>query len=78
MTMQNFPILNGQLRWIPWELIGPHEEQALSNHGQTLKRLAERGGLCPSEAVAVLENRSWHPMSDMEANAELLPKLTGQ
>jgi hypothetical protein len=28
-------------------------DQAMRNHGQTLERLAERGGLNPSEAVAL-------------------------
>lgn len=46
--------------FIPWEMIRPHERQALTNHGgQSLARLAERGGLSVSEAVAVLEDRSW-------------------
>ena len=43
---------------IPWAMIAPHERQALRNHDQTLKRLAERGGLSPREAVCVLEGRS--------------------
>ncbi len=30
--------------YIPHEILIPHEEQAIYNHGQTLKRLAERGG----------------------------------
>lgn len=59
-------------RSIPWELILPHERQADRNHGQTLKRLAERGGLSPCEAVAVIEDRDWRPMSDDEAIARLL------
>lgn len=37
-------------RSIPWEAIEPHRQQAESNHcGQTLERLAQRGGLDPSE-----------------------------
>jgi hypothetical protein len=47
---------------LPWALIAPHEAQAKVNHSQTLKRLAERGGLAPCEAVAVLEDRPWVPM----------------
>lgn len=43
---------------IPWAIIESHEQQAQENHGQTLRRLAERGGLCASEAVAILEDRS--------------------
>lgn len=56
-----FPILHRKARrnQIPWAMIAPHESQALKNHDQTLERLAERGGLAPSEAVAVLEDRKW-------------------
>jgi len=33
-----------------------NEDQALRNHcGQTLERLAQRGGLCPMEMVAVID-----------------------
>lgn len=42
---------------IPWRIIESHEPQAKFNHDQTLKRLAERGGLSPMEAVCVLEDR---------------------
>lgn len=35
----------------------PHAARAMRNHGQTLERLAERGGLCPIEALAVYEER---------------------
>jgi hypothetical protein len=41
---------------IPWEIIAPHERQADINHGQTLERLAERGGLSWSELDAVLND----------------------
>lgn len=56
---------------IPWRVIFPHELQAWKNHGQTLTWLAERGGLCPSEAIAVLEDRRWHSMDKDVANARL-------
>jgi len=37
-----------------------NERQAMRNHGQTLDRLAERGGLGPDEAAAILEiRRGW-------------------
>jgi hypothetical protein len=58
--------------WIPWSLIAPHEAQAKSNHGQSLERLDERGGLTADEAVAVLEDRPWHRMPRAESNARLL------
>jgi hypothetical protein len=74
-----FPILTSvrdrrlgeRLRSIPWSLIESHEAQAKTNHDQTLKRLAERGGLGASEAVAVLRDRAYHTMSMEEAEAEL-------
>lgn len=46
-------------REVPLELVAPHEEQACRNHGQSLKRLAERGGLGPKELLAVLHDREW-------------------
>lgn len=60
-----FPILfnygfdssNAKFKSIPWEAIQPYEPQALLNHGQTLSRLAERGGLCPQEALLVLTEK---------------------
>ncbi len=65
--MKQFPIL-GPLRGtegpcpssIPWHTIAPYENQALANHQQTLKRLAERGGLDPTEAFFVMTGRTWH------------------
>ena len=52
---------------IPWVVIGPHEEQAMKNHDQTLLQLARRGGLSVSEAVAVLEDRPWCAMIEIQA-----------
>ena len=59
-----FPIMeggarraDGDLKSIPWAMIAPHDATAQRNHGgQNLVRLAQRGGLCPLEAVAVLED----------------------
>lgn len=44
---------------VPWGLLDPHEHQARLNHSQSLKRLAERGGLAPDEMVAILTGRPW-------------------
>lgn len=68
--MEEFPILEraGGKFTIPWELIAQHEEQALKNHGQTLKRLAERGGLSFCEALAVLEDRQWRKVDNAWIN----------
>ena len=45
--------------------------QAMENHGQTLERLAERGGLSLAEAAAVAERRRWRNMTADEALAAL-------
>lgn len=60
---------------IPWAMIQPHERQAHANHSQTLKRLAERGGLSASEAMAVLEDRPWRRMEQIEAHHSLMRAL---
>lgn len=39
------------------------EAQAQANHGQTLDRLRQRGGLELSEAAAIREKRKWEPMT---------------
>lgn len=40
-----FPVLGktGSVKFVKWHLLS--EKQAYANHGQTLNRLAERGGL---------------------------------
>lgn len=63
MTQQpdRFPIMGSKvIRSIPWQMIKPHEQQAQRNHGQTLHRLAQRGGLDPTEAVWVMTGKPWH------------------
>lgn len=70
-----FPIMVGRYgtpkSYIPWDVIAPHERQAQANHSQSLTRLAERGGLSPSEAVAVLEDRAWRRMDEDAAARRL-------
>lgn len=65
---RQFPLLEGSHNKpdysIPWELIAPHEKQAIKNHGQTLERLAERHGLSFCEAVAIIEDRPWKHMNN--------------
>lgn len=61
-----FPIL-GTRETVPWAVFEPHRTQAEINHHQTLERLAERGGLCWVEALAVLEDRQWTRMDEKEA-----------
>lgn len=72
-----FPILSplGQRpeekQRVPWDFVASHEAQALKNHGQTLERLAERGGLSWGELLDVLESRRWGTTRD-EVEAERL------
>lgn len=68
-----FPIMGycGQkLGSIPWAVIAPHEPQAQRNHGQTLERLSERGGLSPCEAIAVLTDRDYYACHFRKVNGQ--------
>lgn len=56
---------------IPWDVIAPFEKFAMANHDQTLERLAERGGLSPCEAIAVMEGRKWRQMDPGAARSIL-------
>jgi len=60
MSSRRFPILKGReecpFTWIPWDVIEEHRKQAEENHGQTLERLAQRGGLDPGELFLALNN----------------------
>ncbi len=60
---------------IPWDMLAPHARQAKSNHGQTLERLAERGGLGPGEALAVLDDRRWDRIPVEKACHELCQRI---
>lgn len=61
MSENMFPIQSrdfpGSPSEIPWRLLD--EGWAQHNHGQSLKRLAERGGLSPGEALANIERRGF-------------------
>ena len=64
-----FPILNVDLRnkewngrwptYFPWGLLWPHQAQAEDNHGQSLERLAERGGLSVVEMLFIIQGKTW-------------------
>lgn len=47
-----FPIQDGPA--VPWSVMAPHEAQCQKSHGQSLERIAERGGFSSSEAYAVV------------------------
>lgn len=61
----------GMPRSVPWRLLAPHEPQAIANHGQTLERLAERGGLGPSEMRVIVEGKSLRGFRAMKPADEL-------
>ena len=77
-----FPILRtpsrsvnnlGRVREVPWEMILPHEGQAVRNHyGQSLEFIASRGGLSPREAVAVLKDIVVKDIVEEQAESELV------
>ena len=71
---KRFPLLGlrGNAGSLPWDLIAPHEAQAMKNHDQTLERLAERGGLSYSEAAAVIYGEPWPGRELDEAPGRLL------
>lgn len=46
---------------IPWEMLIPHEKQAVENHGQSLCELAKRGGLNEYEAILILRDKPLYP-----------------
>jgi hypothetical protein len=52
-------------KFVDWSVLDG--KQAQINHGQTLERLAERGGLAPDEIVANIERRRWRPMEIEDA-----------
>jgi hypothetical protein len=60
---------------VDWGIVARHEAQCLRNHDQGVKRLAERGGLHPTEMCAVLEDRRWRPMPLEDAITDLLRLL---
>ena len=62
-------------RSVPWAMLAPHEAWAEKNHGQTLARINQRGGLSPLEMVAVLENRRFRDIRHM-TGTEALDRLT--
>jgi len=76
---RRFPIMGAGFS-IPWAMIAPFEQQARSNHDQSLERLAERGGLDPVEAIAVLDGKKLRAQltgyDPTAARGELLKRMT--
>ena len=64
---KKFPILGGRGVYVDFQLVADHGQQANSNHGQTVARLAKRGGLSWCELFAVLHNRRWEKVDANDA-----------
>lgn len=71
--MTDFPVhyvgrkVEGSPLTVPWAWISQFENAAQTNHGQTLTRLSERGGLTWSEMKWLIEgrvNRAEYPTPD--------------
>ena len=54
-------------RSVPWQFVETFREQARANHGQTLERLAERGGLDPCEMWNAAHGHRWSNKVDLAA-----------
>jgi hypothetical protein len=59
------------MKAIPWSMLSRFQDRAVSNHDQTLEELASRCGLSACEAVAILEDRPWHQMDEIDAYKRL-------
>lgn len=68
---ESMPIMSSKyLKSMPMAMLS--ERQAKSNHGQSLSRLAERGGICPAEALAIMDGLGWGAVKVCEENDLLL------
>lgn len=66
-TARKFPIIHTNEN-IEWNIVEPYRERALINHGQTLERIAERGGLDWYEMFCLLLDK---PFRDIPLNYNL-------
>lgn len=62
-----FPILGSRGATIDWQLVADHGQQAERNHSQSVRRLAERGGLSWCDMHAVLHNKAWERVDANDA-----------
>ena len=71
MTRESMPVMSSKyLKSMPMAML--NEKQAQKNHGQSLERLAERGGICPSEALAIMDGLHWGAVRVCDENDRLL------
>jgi hypothetical protein len=87
---ERFPVLNQQNcrqrdrkpmpRSVPWAFVEAFRDQAEENHGQTLERLAERGGLAPEEMWMAAHGRRLRlaDMIDQQTAIDWLYEASGE
>ena len=86
---RRFPVLNQQSfrlserktmpRSVPWAFVEQFRHQAEQNHGQSLERLAERGGLAPEEMwIAAHGHRLFRVKVDEQAAIDWLYEAIGE
>lgn len=73
MSRENMPVMSSKhLKIMPMAMLS--EKQAMKNHGQTLERLAERGGICPAEALSIMDGLHWGAVKVCDENDALLAR----
>jgi len=73
MSSESMPIMKSKyLSSMPMAML--NDAQAMKNHGQSLKRLAERGGLASAEALAIMDGLRWGDVKVCDENDLLLSK----
>ena len=74
--METFPVLNapsGCAKTVP--LVQLNDEHAYKVHSQSLKRLAERGGLCPEEIFLNKHKLKYGAEVDRDAAIKLVNEM---
>ncbi|KKN03889.1 hypothetical protein LCGC14_1103200 [marine sediment metagenome] len=67
-----YPVMGSHIfQRIPRTILKEHNEQAKKNHNQTLAELESRGGLDPTEILAIIEDRKWKDIDLQEADRQL-------
>lgn len=68
--MRPFPILACKsVKSVPWALAEKARERLQWSHGLSLERLAERGGLLPTELVAALDALDYAELRALDRQA---------
>lgn len=63
--MKTFPVLDDEIKSVPWRLVADADTQAQRNHNQSLVQLARRGGLSVFELYYVLRGEQYSFRSEV-------------